>query len=48
MVAIGVGWRLGEFGEDDQDVQTSSYMRNNFWGCNVDMITIANNTVLYI
>lgn len=35
-------------GEDDQDIQTSSYMRHNFWGCNMHRMTIANSTLPYI
>lgn len=45
VVARGVCWRMGE---DDQDMQTSSYMRHNFWGCNMHRMTIANSTLPYI
>ena len=34
--------------EGDPNVQTSSCKINRPWGCNVLMVTIVNNIVLYI
>ena len=46
-------WEVIESGEVGQKVQTISYKLNRSWGCTTctvihSMVTIANNTVLYI
>ena len=38
----------GKWGDVGQKMQTSSYKLNKFWGCNVQHVTIVNNTILYI
>ena len=34
-MVIARGWRWGKWGDVDQNVQTSSYKMNKFWGSNV-------------
>lgn len=41
-VRVGVEWEA-----TGQKIQTSSYKINKFWGSNVSVVIIANNTVLY-
>ena len=43
----GVGVRT-KWGEGDQNVCTSSYKINKSWRYNYSMVTVMNNTVLYI
>lgn len=40
-----VGW--GEWGDVGHRAQTFSYKMNTFWGYNISLVTIDNNTVLY-
>ena len=42
------GLGVGKMGEGSQKVQTSSYKVNKSWDVIYSMVTIVNNTVLYI
>ena len=48
VVARGKEWGVGEMGVEGQKIQTYSYKINQSWGCNVQHVTIVNNTVLHI
>ena len=39
---------VGEKSEGSQKVQTSNYKVNKFWDVMYSIVTIANNTVLYV
>ena len=49
VVARGRGWGVkGEMDEGSQTIQTSSCKINKSWWCNVQMVIIVNNALLYI
>lgn len=39
---------MGEMGEGGQRVRTSSYKINKFWDIMYSMVTVVNDTVLYV
>ena len=48
MQTPGEGWGVGEMGEGGQKVQTSSYRINKSWNVMCSVVTVVNNTVLYV
>ena len=48
-MVVARGWGVsGGCGKFGQRVQASTYKMNKFWRSNYSMMTIVNNTVLYI